>query len=85
MKFSFSKHALDQMSRRRISEEVVKRVIISPDMRISEEDYTIYQKVEESDHRKYLIRVFINLSKDPPQIITVYRTSKISKYYENKI
>ena len=73
------------MSRRGISEEVVKKVIDFPDQRISEENYTIYQKIEESDQGKYLIRVFVNIFKVPPLVITVYRTSKITKYHENKI
>ncbi|MBL7137362.1 MAG: DUF4258 domain-containing protein [Bacteroidales bacterium] len=85
MEFSLSQHALDQMSRRGISEEVVKKVIDFPDQRISEENYTIYQKIEESDQGKYLIRVFVNIFKVPPLVITVYRTSKITKYHENKI
>jgi len=85
MEFSFSQHAMEQMSRRRISEEVVKRAIDSPDLIIQEENYVVYQKMEESGAGKFLIRIFLNTSKNPPMVITVYRTSKISKYHEGKI
>jgi hypothetical protein len=32
-----------------------------------------------------LIRIFVNINKTPALIVTVYRTSKIEKYYEGKI
>ena len=31
--------------------------------------------------REYLVRVFVDLDRDPPEVVTVYRTSKIDKYW----
>ena len=28
----------------------------------------------------HLVRVFVDIDRDPPEVVTVYRTSKIDKY-----
>jgi hypothetical protein len=28
----------------------------------------------------YLLRAFVDIDRDPPEVVTVYRTSKIDKY-----
>lgn len=77
MLFEFSSHSLEQLNRRSISKDTVELVITKPDViSIEEENQLIYQKVIEN----YLYRVFINNTKSPPLIKTVYKTSKITKY-----
>ena len=34
----------------------------------------------EIDGKSYLIRVFVDVDRTPPEIVTAYRTSKIRKY-----
>lgn len=34
----------------------------------------------EDGARRYLVRVFIDVDRYPPEVVTVYRTSKIRKY-----
>jgi hypothetical protein len=29
----------------------------------------------------YLVRVFVDVERDPPEVVTVYRTSNIAKYW----
>lgn len=29
----------------------------------------------------YLLRVFVDIDRDPPEVVTVYRTSKVQKYW----
>ena len=29
----------------------------------------------------YLLRVFVDLDRDPPEVVTAYRTSKVDKYW----
>jgi hypothetical protein len=31
--------------------------------------------------KRYLLRVFIDIDREPPEVVTVYRTSKITKYW----
>jgi Domain of unknown function (DUF4258) len=82
MNFVFSKHALEQMELRSISKSIVEEILASPDQIKAEEGKMVYQSVVEKG--RYLIRIFVN-DESPKTVITVYKTSKISKYYESKI
>ena len=81
MKAIFSNHALRQMEARNILIETILLVIQSPDS-ISKQDKTtsIYMKLIDELEKQYLYRVFVNVSKIPPIVITTYKTSKIDKY-----
>lgn len=35
----------------------------------------------EKEHGAYLLRVFVDVDRDPPDVVTAYRTSKIEKYW----
>ncbi len=86
MKFEFSKHALAQMKLRNISKEKVESMLRNPGQIITQGKNKIYQSIiTENPDEKYLIRAFVNENKTPPLIITVYRTTKINKYYEGEI
>lgn len=81
MKYNYSKHSLEQMALRGISQEQVDLTIKSFDKCLTEsEGQYVYQKIFVFDKESYLIRVFINKDKEPPLIKTVYKTSKIDKY-----
>ena len=82
MKYIFSQHALEQMELRNISKEIVRRVLAKPEQTIIEKKKKIFQSVVHFSDGNYLIRIFVNTIKKPNLIITVYRTSKIRKYYE---
>jgi hypothetical protein len=44
----------------------------------------IYQsRMEMQPGKTYLIRIFIDPIEDPAVVVTVYRTSKIEKYWRN--
>lgn len=86
MSLIFSKHSLEQMEVRQIPQSIVEVVLANPDQILNLPDKKIYQSVVTADSgNKYLIRIFVNTIKHPNLIITVYKTSKISKYYESKI
>jgi hypothetical protein len=79
--FLFSKHAKEQLKRRSIEKSMVDTVLNKPDSIIKHSDInTIYQKVIKEERCNYPYRVFVNESRDPKLIITVYKTSKIEKY-----
>ena len=71
------------MEGREIPKEVVERILANPEQIIGEDGNKVYQSI--TTDRKYLIRIFVNDKKSPTLIITVYKTSKIRKYYESKI
>ena len=86
MDLIFSKHALEQMSRRGINHEAVLAVVSRPDQTIADEDDTatvIYQSLIKENECLFLLRVFVNKDKQPNVVVTLYKTTKISKYYES--
>jgi hypothetical protein len=34
--------------------------------------------------RTYLVRVFVDLDRRPPEVVTAYRTSRIGKYWRRE-
>ena len=80
--FSISNHAREQMELRGISEEVLMKILNVAQQVITEGDKRIYQSIINFEDGNYLVRIFVNIEKEPFNVITVYRTSKIDKYYE---
>jgi hypothetical protein len=79
-----STHALEQMADRGITEEQVLQTINSPGQELEEPpDKRVYQSVLPfgADGKEYLLRVFVNIVKQPKVVITVYKTSKVEKYW----
>jgi hypothetical protein len=85
MKYVFSKHADEQITKRNISRTIVDNVIANPGKIIMYDNCTkVFQSIIDEKENKYLYRVFVNICKNPALIITAYKTSKIEKY-EDKI
>ena len=73
-----------QMQRRGISREAVNKLMTSPDQKISvRQGRTVYQsRLSFGEPQSlYLLRVFVDLDRMPNEVVTVYRTSKIEKYW----
>jgi hypothetical protein len=78
----FSKHALEQLALRQIQLNVVWQIIHNPQQVIEDANLAILQSIVEEDGQRYLLRIFVNLRKQPPLVVTVYKTSKIEKYWQ---
>jgi hypothetical protein len=77
-------HARLEMQRRGITETDVAAVLTAPGQ--SEEvrpGRCVYQtRMAFDDPSKvYLLRVFVDMDREPPEVVTVYRTSKVQKYW----
>ena len=84
----FSKHAFEQMIRRGLNSEIVLSVVSHPDQMVADNEDTaivIYQSLIKESEKLFLLRVFVNKDIQPNVIVTLYKTTKISKYYESKI
>ena len=82
MDIHFSNHAKEQMEDREISFEMVLEVVENPGQKYNQEiDETVCQSKMNFGEKVYLLRVFVNYTESPPIIISVYRTSKIQKYW----
>jgi len=83
MKYRISKHASNEMMRRGISFEIVEEILENPGQVVMEyNEKKAYQVILEFESgKRYLVRVIVDDSVDPLVVVTVYRTSKISKYW----
>jgi hypothetical protein len=82
VRFHCSRHLHEELDRRKIPRKLLEQVLQGPEQKVPELDnVTCYQSQVEIDGRPYLLRVVVNETVDPPVVITVYRTSKISKYW----
>ncbi len=86
MKFALSNHVQQEMKRRAIPLAVVQSVLAAPQQKVSEHGKVMcYQSRVDINQKAYLVRVMVNESATPPKVVTVYRTSKISKYWKPTI
>jgi hypothetical protein len=82
--FSFSQHALVEMERRRIPRSLVDSVLEYPQQVVSEAKGTkAYQSQHDFGGKMFLVRVLVDEATKPPRVVTVYRTSKIGKYWRH--
>lgn len=83
MKFEISRHAREEMERRAIPLNIVETVLQTPQQIVDEYgNKKAYQSIMDIGTGKdYLVRVIVNDAVDPAKVVTVYRTSKISKYW----
>jgi len=84
LNYVLTDHARLEMQRRGITETNIATVLIAPEQ--SEEvrlGRCVYQSRMTFDDPfiVYLLRVFVDVDREPPEVVTVYRTSKVQKYW----
>lgn len=74
-------HATIELSRRRLSTEVIDSVLRNPDQRFEVRPHRVVlqSRVQESGS-EYVVRVFVDIDRAPAEVVTAYRTRKVSKY-----
>ncbi len=83
MSFQFSKHVEEEAARRGIPWTAVEAVLATPEQMVSELGTVLcYQSRMTINAKPYLVRVMVEEGKQPPVVVTVYRTSKIGKYWK---
>lgn len=70
-------HAAEQMIRRQVSELDVRDVLSEPEAVLTVREGRV---VAQALRGAYLLRVFVDIDRQPPEVVTLYRTSKIEKY-----
>ena len=71
------------MAKRQVSEAEVKRVLADPLEVVDVRPGRVVahgMHIAGSPRRSYLLRVFVDTDRHPPQVVTVFRTSKIEKF-----
>jgi hypothetical protein len=78
-------HARFEMERRGIAENTVQQILVAPDQRLPvRPGRDVLQSKVSSHGRTYLVRVIVDLDRKPAEVVTVYRTSKIEKYWRRE-
>ena len=88
MDIIFSKHAQEQMIKRGINHDTALSVVSQPDkiiVDIEDPAIVICQSLIKENEQMFLLRVFVNRKKQPNVIVTRYKTTRISKYYESEV
>lgn len=83
LNYSISKHAYEQMNKRKIPLDLLNEVLNNPHQVLWEDELSIYQSIIEIDKKQYLLRIFVNSYKIPNMVVTVYLTNKIDKYWRD--
>jgi hypothetical protein len=85
MDFRLSRHAEWEMVRRGIPLALVQVVMDRPEQRLVDESragrWICQSRLRFEDGKMYLLRVVVAEEEQPAVIITVYRTSKMEKYW----
>ena len=82
MEYRFSRHAQTEMERRKIEKDLVESILDNPEQVISEkEGRKAYQSKVNVGSKVFLLRVIVVDDVEPAVVITVYKTSKIDKYW----
>jgi hypothetical protein len=75
-------HAAFEIQRRRIDEGAARRVLAAPEQRHAvRPGRDVLQSRIALAGKTYLLRVFVDIDRDPAEVVTVYRTSRIAKYW----
>ncbi len=84
--YRLSRDARDEMVRRAIPLSWVESLLHQPEQRIEEGIVKeVWQSRFTAEHGKmYLERAVMAVDKEPPVVVTVYRTSKIEKYWRTE-
>ncbi|MBD2150433.1 DUF4258 domain-containing protein [Pseudanabaena sp. FACHB-1277] len=81
----FSDHARKEMLRRNITQLQIEEVLQSPEQIISvNEERNIYQSRFELNQKQYLLRVVGDIRGDLLTVVTIYKTSKVKKYWSEQ-
>jgi len=77
-------HARSEMLRRQIPLAWIESVMASPEqVTPGFGNRSVYQSRVVAEGKTYLVRLIVEDGQSPPTVVTVYRTSKIEKYWRN--
>ncbi|MEX0784228.1 MAG: DUF4258 domain-containing protein [Dehalococcoidia bacterium] len=77
-------HVTTQAARRRLTETDIRGVLDNPGqvLAVAAGRVVAQSLVSLGDPpRSYVLRVFVDIARDPAEVVTAYRSSKIEKYW----
>lgn len=86
--YRITAHARLEMQRRDIGEAELAQVLAAPEqIEIVRPGRVVYQSRVTSGEplRVYLLRVIVDVDRQPAVVVTTYRTSRLAKYWRNDL
>jgi len=86
--FVISPHAEFEMGRRGLSDETIRRVLSAPEQRleVSPGRVVLQSRIPMGEPaRMYLVRIVMDIDRQPAEVVTAYRTSKLLKYWREEV
>jgi hypothetical protein len=85
--FVFTDHARLEMARRGIGDQVVRQVLGAPEQRVEERmgRVVLHSRVMMgTPPTMYLVRVVVDVDRRPAEVVTVYRTTRLGRYWRDE-
>jgi hypothetical protein len=82
VRYRLSRHAQQEIERRRIPLPLLEAALEQPDQIVTERGAAkAYQSKCDIGGKIFLLRVIVDDSVDPAPVVTAYRTTKVEKYW----
>ena len=85
--YRLTDHARLEMARRQINEAEVERVLAVPEQtECLREGRVLYQSRMEwgEPPKTYVLRLVVDIDREPPEVVTASRSSKVQKYWRSE-
>jgi hypothetical protein len=85
--YAITPHGAFEMARRGLPEDLLRWVLEHPEQRyLGRPGREVVQArvTMGASPKLYLVRVFLDVDRSPPEVVTAYRTSKIEKYWREE-
>jgi uncharacterized protein DUF4258 len=78
-------HATRELRRRGLDKQDVEDVLRNPGQCLDvRPGRVVLQSKAQHGETEYLLRIFIDIDRNPAEVVTAYRTSKVVKYWRNQ-
>ena len=78
-------HATVELERRGLSTQAIDNILRKPEQRLEvRSGRVVVQSRVREFASEYLVRVFVDIDRSPAEVVTAYRTSKVSKYWRDE-
>jgi uncharacterized protein DUF4258 len=83
--YVITSYAEFEMQRRGISRDAIHRVVTAPEQRADARPgrVILQSRLEDDAGKVYLLRVVVDVDRHPAEVVTAYRTSRVSKYWRD--
>ena len=78
-------HAVRELRRRGLDKQDLDDVLKNPGQRLEvRQGRVVLQSKTQEGGTEYLLRIFVDIDRNPAEIVTAYRTRKVSKYWREQ-